>query len=290
VGELKQAGAFVSVTAAEDASGRIVFMDKDNNTFEFLKYSDGGVEMLGYVRDSVTYPLAGPITSLKFTGYKADGVTVTVTPGEMRNLEIEIVVADPEGQISPQTLSSRIFVRTDMVVYTQVINEIMYNPDDSLAGQEDLYYEYIELYNTTDTVVDLSGWKLRGGGVEDDILGDPVHGTGTTEVPAQGYAIITDQDTKIYDVGSPFTVSIAAVRLWVDDDNLINALHNDQDEICLVDNAGAAADYVSYSDSWGAGNSDGLGSSLERKVPAAPSNYSTNWKDSELNGSPGFAN
>src|SRR5690349_309719 len=39
-----------------------------------------------------------------------------------------------------------------------VINEIMYHPPDDQNA-----LQYIELYNPTQTAVDLSGWKISGG-------------------------------------------------------------------------------------------------------------------------------
>ncbi len=110
---LREASSFTSVTSSGDIDGRIVFLDKDSNTKEFKKYNDGSNEMLGYVSGGSTYMLAGPITSLKFTGYEEDGVTEITVAGDIKSVEVEIIVSDEEEEIASQTVTSRIFHRND---------------------------------------------------------------------------------------------------------------------------------------------------------------------------------
>jgi hypothetical protein len=86
-------------------------------------------------------------------------------------------------------------------------------------------------------------------------------------------------------------VNPAAIKLQVHDDAIGNGLHNNQDSITLYNSAGTVIDtIISYSNTWGAGGSDGLGDSLERRSPTASSNDPSNWEDSVLNGTPGSAN
>lgn len=290
VRELRQATGFSSVTASTEAAGHIAFLDKDSNSVEFKRYNDGTSNMLGFVQGGVTSSLAGPVDSLKFTCYEDDAATVTTTAGAIKIVDIELVVADPRGEIDSQTLSSRALIRSENVeVSLRVVNEVMYNPDDSISGNEDKFYEYIEFYNGTAVDVDFAGWQLTDGGTVDNIIGDAVHGSGATIVPPGGYALITDGDTKVYD-GLVYTVDPAAIRLRVDDNDLVNGLHNDQDVVIIWDATGTVVDTLSYEDSWGAGGSDGNGDSLERISPSSPTNDPTNWEDSVLNGTPGSAN
>ena len=289
--ELKEAKSIVSVTTASDINGHLVYSDQSNNQKEFLRYTDGTNYLLGYVENQVTYPLAGPLDSLIFTCYQADAVTQTINNSEIRNIKIEMILSDDQNKISPQTLSTYVSLRIEPSVITLVINEIMYNPEDSIQGNEDNTYEYIELYNNTDTAIDVAGWIVQGSGSETDIIvGDAGNGTGTTLIPAFGYALITDTDTKIYDQGSPFTVAAAAIKLQVNDTKIISGLNNASDTITLSDSTQTEVDSVTYFDTWGQGASDGNGSSLERISATAPSYDSNNWEDSVLNGTPGFAN
>lgn len=110
---LREAQSFVSVTASADSDGQIVFLDKDGNTKEFKKYDEGSFGMLGYVSEGNTYKLAGPISSLKFFCYQEDGDTLTTTAGDIKSVEIEMVVIDSQGEIFAQTVTSRIFYRND---------------------------------------------------------------------------------------------------------------------------------------------------------------------------------
>jgi len=293
VKELRQATGLTSVTVSTEAAGQIVFIDKDDNQVGFKRYNDGVNNMLGFVQGEVTSPLAGPIDSLKFTCYEVDGVTVTTDVADIRSMDIELVVADPRGEISSQTLSSRAFIRIiPVAVSVRVVNEVMYNPLGSLmpGQQEDSFYEYVEFYNGTPSPVDFTGWQLTDGGTFDNIIGDAVHGTGTMIVPPGGYAIITDQDTKVYDPGSPYTVPAEAIKLQVDDNDLVNGLHDDQDVVGIWDADGILVDTLSYTDDMGAGGSDGLGDSLERISASGPTSDPANWEDSVLNGTPGGPN
>jgi len=293
VREIRQATGLTSVTASTEAAGQIVFIDKDDNQVGFKKYSDGANNMLGYVQGGVTYPLAGPVESLKFTCYEADGVTVTSNVSDVRTIDIELVAADPRGEISAQTLSSKTFIRITQVAFSvRVVNEVMYNPLGSLmpGQQEDSYYEYVEFYNGTPNSIDFAGWQLTDGGTFDNIIGDPVHGSGTTIVPQGGYALITDMDTRVYDPGSPYTVPAGAIRLRVDDNDLVNGLHDDQDIVGIWDGDGLIVDTLSYTDDMGAGGSDALGDSLERISASGSTSDPNNWEDSVLNGTPGAAN
>lgn len=284
--ELRQAKTFSSVTASTEADGRIVFTDQDSNTKEFKRYNDGADDMLGYVSGGDTNSLAGPIDSLKFACYEDDGAALTTDADDIRRVDIELVVADPKGKLSSETLTSKVFIRNAPVIYNLVINEIMYNPLDSLPGNEDNTYEWVELYNFGATAIDVNGWQFQDGVATDNIV---AQGMGTV-IPAGGYAVITDQDTDVYDVGSPFTVDPAAIKLQVDDNSLGNGLGNASDTITILDNTGATVDSVTYSSSWGAGGSNGNGDSLERISTSEASNEPTNWEDSVLNGTPGSAN
>lgn len=110
---LRGARSFTSVTAPGVADGRIVFLDKNGNTVEFLKYNDGSHDMLGYVSGGNTSTLAGPITSLTFTCYKSDGVTTTTVAAEIRSVEIALTVSDAEGAVAAKTMTSRASYRNE---------------------------------------------------------------------------------------------------------------------------------------------------------------------------------
>ena len=93
--------------------------------------------------------------------------------------------------------------------FSILINEIMYNPLGS-----DTCFEWIELYNPSSTPVNITGWIISDEQEEDQIFSDLIHGNGSLEIPSKKYAIITDQDTQIYEnLSLPFDT----IKLVVDD-------------------------------------------------------------------------
>jgi hypothetical protein len=155
-----------------------------------------------------------------------------------------------------------------------VINEIMYNQTSGTAP------EWVELYNTTGSSIDLSGYKVTDNGVGSTSLTEGTYTlpAGTT-IPAGGYLTI----------GS--STSTAQVK-W--SGNL--ALSNSGDGFALFsdangDNLAASSeviDSVEFTSSWG-GN--GTGYSLERKSATGTTQSSTNWGSSTVSGgTPGALN
>ncbi|MDG6229008.1 MAG: phospholipase D-like domain-containing protein [Candidatus Thermoplasmatota archaeon] len=119
-----------------------------------------------------------------------------------------------------------------------LINEIMYGPllDDSK-------YEWIELYNPTNTSYDLTNWSVR-----DNSQTDTLHPFNTTITDSMvlnpySYAIITDKDTLLY---TNLSNNIDALRITVDDLSIGNGLGNSGDYIQLIDDGGSIIDSVEW--------------------------------------------
>jgi len=159
------------------------------------------------------------------------------------------------------------------------INEIMYNPDDSMQC-EDAYCEWIEIYNPTEESINLSGWKLCGkkllagyinytGGTTGD---GPYLDKGMILSPKQ-YAIITDggSGTKVYQY---FNISDDALALHVNASSLCGGLSNSGETINLTDNLGNLIDSVTYTDCADEGKT------LERKNVLGDPNSPDNWEES----------
>jgi len=119
-----------------------------------------------------------------------------------------------------------------------VINEVMYNPT-----QDDNYNEWIELYNPTNQSINVSGWSITDNFAEDFLEGDIENGNGTTIIPPNGYAIISDHGTKIYE---NFSVSSNATHLYVDDSSIGNGLGNSEDKLILKNSTGVAIDSLEW--------------------------------------------
>ena len=277
---LREATGFTSVTDATDPDGSIIFLDKDGNSIEFKKYNDGTSDMLGYVSDAVTYALAGPISSLKFTCYEEDGSTTTTMADKIKSVKIELVASDSEGEVGSQTVISRAFCRRDLPPQI-VVNEIMYYPCNDAGPDKERQFEWIEVYNNGSVEVDLDGWQIAdSAGTDIDTISS--YGGSSTVLPAAGYAVIGTSDTKVFD-----ELDIATDIELVTNDNSFgnNGLDNAGDTVTLNNSGGTEVDSVSYLSSWGGGytqdNGTGTAYSLERIDPSGSSNDSDNWGQNE---------
>jgi len=117
------------------------------------------------------------------------------------------------------------------------INEIM---ADTVADES--LNEWIELYNDQETSVNVSGWIIGDDKDNDTIEGGLYNKEGTV-IPAFGYAIVTDEATRVY---NNFNVSSDAIRLYVDDGAIGNGLNNNGETIYLYDNNGNFIDKKTY--------------------------------------------
>ncbi|DAC72102.1 MAG TPA: hypothetical protein DSN98_06850 [Thermoplasmata archaeon] len=127
--------------------------------------------------------------------------------------------------------------------FSLLINEVMCHPADNENTNE-----WIELYNPTADPIDVAGWTIADGQETDTLDVDSTHGDGTTIIPADGYALITDKGTTVYET---FSVAENAVLLSVDDSTLCGyGLNNQKEKIILMDQAGSMIDAVEWGDDY----------------------------------------
>lgn len=110
-----------------------------------------------------------------------------------------------------------------------IITEIMSNPiaDETLN-------EWVELYNNGIEPIDTKGW-LIGDDKDNDTIEGGLYNKEGTIIPSQGYAIITDSTTRVYD---NFNISQETIRLYTDDESIGNGLKNDGEKIWLYNENG----------------------------------------------------
>ena len=171
-----------------------------------------------------------------------------------------------------------------------VVNEIMYNPAMPLAADGSADYgddrEFIELYNTTGSAIDMSGWYFSQGVVDTFPSG--------TSVAAHGY-FVTARDSAAYYAKYGVYPDVCC---WDS-----GALGNSGEDIVLVNASGVTIDSVDFED----GNStteqgngwlpstDGTGPSLERIHPNLNGAAATNlawaaYTGTDSAGTPGARN
>ena len=154
-----------------------------------------------------------------------------------------------------------------------VISEVMINP--SLVS--DSYGEWFEIINTTDSIIDINGWRVKDSGVDDFTISS---NEGTLPVPPGDYFIFARNGNPSYNGG--FIADY-------DYDNF--SLSNSEDELILLDTSGSIVDEVHYSEGWPFLS----GVSMEIHDPLIDNNINENWYEAVLNygdgdfGSPGIA-
>lgn len=119
-----------------------------------------------------------------------------------------------------------------------LINEIMADPvaDETLN-------EWVELYNNASNEVNVSSY-LIGDDADNDTIEGGLYNKEGTIIPAYGYAIITDEATRVY---NNFNVNNNAIKLYVDDSSIGGyGLSNNGETIYLYDNNRNLIDKVTY--------------------------------------------
>jgi hypothetical protein len=119
----------------------------------------------------------------------ANSLADPVRVRKVRGVGITATLTDPVSSLQ-FTLSDRVFSPEDFQ-NALVINEIMYNPSGSGS---DAPKEWVELYNLSDSTIDVNGWKINN----DTLIAHPQFGNGSTTIPANGYAVITADTTDVY--------------------------------------------------------------------------------------------
>ena len=174
---------------------------------------------------------------------------------------------DPDSSIADIGAYYTHFGNNGLTVH---INEINYHPADNYNTGD-----WVEIFNRTSQVVDLSGWKL-GTGKNDFSLKQ-----NTLILPGE-YLVICE-DTLLFKSKYPGINNI--------DGNFFYELDNKSDKVSLYDHNGTLVHSIRYSDSgqWPA-LADGRGATLELNE-SKDGNLVQDWHESFLlMGSPGTAN
>ena len=140
-----------------------------------------------------------------------------------------------------------------------VINEIFYHAPDDIAD-----LQWVELHNTTDQPVDMSGWRLSKA-IKFEF------GQSATISP-KGYAVICKDKQRFKEF---YSVPVAG--------EFTRAFKHNREKLELRNQAGRVVDSVEFGNRapWPHGP-DGRTASLERICPSAPGNIAENWTGSPL--------
>ena len=237
-------------------------------TLEFNEVMDDLSLILGsYVLDPLAslVPTASP---------EVDAVTLTIAPSLSPGASYQLTISDLQD-CSGNTMSDTTLtlVLPDVPETGDIIfNEIMADPSPPLGLPE---FEYLELFNPSDKILDLQGWTLVNT-TTDMVL------NGFLMLPGS-YVILCDEEA------APDLASFGDVLAIPS----FSTLSNTGDDLYLFDNTGELIDEVVYTLAWyNDPSKDDGGYSIERINPELPCSGSSNWAASNaaLGGSPGQEN
>jgi type II secretory pathway pseudopilin PulG len=109
VRQMRQAAAVTAITASGDTQGNLSFVTPGGATCTWARNSSSDVY---YNNGTSNQLLAKGITSLSFTGYKADGVTATTTVTDIQVVQCQVQIVLPRGAGVTRTLTTRAWIRT----------------------------------------------------------------------------------------------------------------------------------------------------------------------------------
>lgn len=109
VRNVRQASSVVAISPAADVSGGLSVALPSGQTVVWDH--DAATQFVNYGPTSATSLLAEGITELSFTGYRADGVTVTAVPAEVQLVRCQVKVQLPRETGGERSLSSVAWVR-----------------------------------------------------------------------------------------------------------------------------------------------------------------------------------
>lgn len=218
--------------------------------------------------------------------------TITIPANALkfdRLYRVRVRMLDSSGRWShwsePVQFTPGLPTQWDSLVQDLKLTEIMYHPtaslDDQLAGFDEDDFEFLELYNRGDTVLDLTELRFTKG-----IDFDFADGVITQLAPGEFVLVVRDRSAfeRRYGAGLP----VAGEYLWATGDE---RLANSGELLKLSYGAGNALIEFEYDDAspWPTA-ADGEGYSLELARPLEDDAYglAASWKASRvLGGSPG---
>ncbi|MBN2541846.1 choice-of-anchor J domain-containing protein [bacterium] len=198
---------------------------------------------------------------------------VVVEPGEPGLVDTALIIFTSKSDLS---IKDTVTIITLANAYL-VINEIMYNPQESGSDTT----EFIEIYNISGATAHLTGWQVTDG-----------EGTCTfqagTQIPNGFFGVLATDTTELKNLTENADNIGDGDDVFLDNFAPSLILSNTSDEVILLNPLGEVVDTVHYDDDWGA---DGDGNSLELISAALDNNNPASWMVSyDTCGTPGDSN
>lgn len=111
VREVRQADEVTAISSAVDVSGALSLLMPGGDTKSWDH--DSGTNRVNYgVNVTPTDMLALEVTGLRFSGFRADGVTAATSPDEVQCIRIDVMIQLPHDTGGARTVSSWAWVRS----------------------------------------------------------------------------------------------------------------------------------------------------------------------------------
>ena len=151
-----------------------------------------------------------------------------------------------------------------------VINEIAWMGTEASSSDE-----WMELYNTTDSPIDISTWSIYGADTGEILNFSEADGSTSTTIPVNGYLIYANSETSVKNSGGGNIVDI-----W---DTSIGMNNSSPGQVVLYDAQDGGGNTIDIANQttgdWFAGDNSSADSrySMERLHPAIPGSNESSW-------------
>ena len=241
------------------ATNSVALLDKDKNIIDAIAW---GVSIFPFVENLPFHQNPGADQSL---GRKWSIISENYidTDNNQEDFEIQIPTPKAKNQNAEPTAPPQ----SEGPLLTVVINEIAWM-GTGVANPAD---EWIELYNNTDSIIDLDNWSFAWshGTTSHNITFSTSTGS-VTIIPGNGYFLLErSEDDK--------TISDIAYNQF-----FTGELNNDGEKLELRNASGVLIDAVDCSSGWFAGTTSNYYASIERINSNASGTDMTNWATNNL--------
>ena len=154
-------------------------------------------------------------------------------------------------------------------------NSIVFNEINYKSGDEQDTKDWIELYNTTASVIDISNWVIS-----DDDKDDAFKIPAGTKIAPYGYLVICENQKKLFKYWPGLTNFVGDFQFGL----------GKADVISLYDSEGTLIDVVEYDSKSNWPDANGNGYTMALVDPFADNEGPDNWAEDELYGTPGSQN
>ncbi|MFC1550950.1 CotH kinase family protein [Candidatus Latescibacterota bacterium] len=282
------AGCLYGIAVKDSATAVIDHCTIYGNDYAVAAYEKGGRRFGGGTAVITNSILVQSGISALFTDELSEiTVSYSLSDSELlagdSNLMTDPMLAAPVGRIfdllpnSPALAADNSGAELGALAFRELISNVVINEINYNSSEDFNPGDWIELYNITETSVDISGWVFK-----DDDDAHSFELPSNTVLGPYAYIVLCSDD-------SLFTNEFPDMSRYVGSFGF--GLNAAGEALRLYDSGGGLVDWVVYDDEepWPI-ESDGTGPTLALVNPEVDNIHSDNWLSSSGNGTPGWVN